>query len=541
MTYQAGPEPSVCVIRAVPHLHSLERDGTLILGETGAGYLEIRNCKLLTPTLSEDRKWELPILDRRWKWQFGEINGVYNVKRPDKTYIRERTPQQLAEMCLEAMGERRGNWDIGRIPNFARPQIEWEHTNPASALDDLLQSLGCVWTLDYFADRVTAWPVGSGNDLPEWPTISRAFGLSSLAKPDSIACYGSRTLFQARFATEAVGRDTDGKYKPLSQLSYFAHLADNEPDDFSGIEDTFDDDGEEKLIGDLARETVYRTYRITGLANGGWSPEVLRGTTIEPASFFDLEFIDTRAEQEIDENDIGPDGVQTGRKVNKPAQITGRWIDPEGSVATPAAGNVVPYRGHFTIEPRLGLVRLSEPAWLYEGDNASRAHKAAEIYVDVAFYAGRNGLFAFPFVEQQTGERNGTGPRVIVRGEVEDRVIQKYEKTAIVKTIEQPGDTTSQLTHWVNAALEEYRDQPSMTRTYHGLRPIAPDGRIRQVTWSGGDGSGPRTQVSVGTEHNPYTPTPEENRRKRSVEELLRVPAWQRTNDERKLLTAQFG
>ena len=192
LTYTGGPEPSVFTIRTVPHLDHLESHSSLTFGEDGVGYLSLRDCLLERPYLNDDRTWDLPILDRRWKWRFGEISGSYNVRRPDKTYKREKTPQELAALCLEAMGEQRDRWDVSRLPNFARPEILWKVDNPASMLDELVSQLGCTWTLDYFSDQVVIWPLGEGVDLPEGPTIRRSEGRDVRAIPDSIKATARR-------------------------------------------------------------------------------------------------------------------------------------------------------------------------------------------------------------------------------------------------------------------------------------------------------------------------------------------------------------
>lgn len=315
------------------------------------------------------------------------------------------------------------------------------------------------------------------------------------------------------------------------------------PEDFSDIEGTYIDNGEEKNLSDLAKSSAYRWYRVTGIATAGsWTPEKLRGTFNEPASFFDLDFLDTRAEQELDVNDTGPDGKATGRMVAKPPLVMARWYDSENAI-TPAAGELKEYKGNFSFDPKLGLIRLSDATYLIDafaelGGNPS--HIPATVYIDVAFHAGRDGVLDCPSVEVQTGEKNGTGPQIIVKSDVERRVIQHYNKAALVSTEEIPSDVEPQLQYYANAAKEEYAVQSSLTRIYHGLLPIVPDGRIRQVTWSGGDGKAPQTEVSVNTEHNPYVPTTQDNRRRIAIDEMLKLPAWDRQPDDRKLLTARF-
>ncbi|MCX8092493.1 MAG: hypothetical protein N3I86_16450, partial [Verrucomicrobiae bacterium] len=55
------------------------------------------------------RVYRVRIQDRRWKWRFGQISGEYNVRRDDnqQNFLlgTARNPQQLARLCLDAMGE----------------------------------------------------------------------------------------------------------------------------------------------------------------------------------------------------------------------------------------------------------------------------------------------------------------------------------------------------------------------------------------------------------------------------------------------------
>lgn len=564
LDYQLGQSPSVCSIITVPHTNYLQSQGDLILGETGRGELVIRDCLLTTPTLSADRKWTLPILDRRWRWEFGEISGVYNIKRPDKTFIREKTPQELAALLLEAMGEVRNRWDISQLPNLSRPPIEWENENPASAFDDLVTGLGCVWTLDYFSDRVVVWQIGKGVDLPEAPTIQRSLGFHAVARPDSIKCYGGKTIYQARFRTEAVAEDIDGKIRPLNKLNPdnkpngYKVVDSDEPEEFDEIDSElkYDDNGEEKKTRDLARGSAYRWYRITGLADSdgnaiNWSPEELKKTDLEPKTFFDLEIIDGKAEQYVDENDIGPDGKPSGRKQNKRPEVIGIWCDSENDKIP---SDPIRYKGGFSVDTKLGIIKFNDPVYMTYKEVAQQTdaekrilseywqaakfpnHGPATIYIDIAFYAGRDGLFERPWrlSELNTNNRPRTKPRIITRNEIERRVVQKYEqiggKQKVVSTYRLPsyatGDTVDQidkdLQYWIDSTLSEYETMPSYTRHYYGLQRLVPDGRIRQITWSAGDGDPPTTQVSLATEHNPYVPTPEDQRRKRTTDQLTK-------------------
>ncbi len=125
--------------------------GTLVLtfGETR---VEFPDCKLDYGTVERTAGGlicRLALLDHRWRWRFGQISGTYNVRRDDSQLQKnaddadnsERTPQQLATLCLEAMGETQ--FDVGDLPNESRPSVEWDCVVPADALAALCDQLGC--------------------------------------------------------------------------------------------------------------------------------------------------------------------------------------------------------------------------------------------------------------------------------------------------------------------------------------------------------------------------------------------------------------
>src|SRR6185295_8692482 len=108
---------------------------------------------------------------------------------------------------------------------------------------------------------------------------SRSLGYFVATKPDTIKAYGAKTLYQCRFACEAVAEDIDLKIRPLNKLnptnnpSGYKVVDSDDPEEFSEIDDDpdtglrYDDHGEAKFTRDLARGSAYRWYRITGLAD----------------------------------------------------------------------------------------------------------------------------------------------------------------------------------------------------------------------------------------------------------------------------------
>ena len=130
--------------------------------------LVLPECRVDKIQKTANETFLVTIFDRRWKWRFGQISGVYNLRQPDGELDPdlETEPQDIATDCLKAMGET--GFDVGELPNRTRPEYRWVAQNPAAMLDQLCQSLGCSVVLG-FDNRVTIRRLGEGGELPEKP------------------------------------------------------------------------------------------------------------------------------------------------------------------------------------------------------------------------------------------------------------------------------------------------------------------------------------------------------------------------------------
>ncbi len=137
----------------------------------------------------------------------------------------ERTPQELAELYLNAMGE--VDYDISELPDDTRPPVDHDYDNPAEALAALCESLGCriVLQLDNTVKLVRS---GAGAGLPAEFLLEDSLTIDLPEKPDKIAVVCGPSLYQVDFPLEAVGLDRDttsggdptDTIKPIDELSY---------------------------------------------------------------------------------------------------------------------------------------------------------------------------------------------------------------------------------------------------------------------------------------------------------------------------------
>lgn len=486
-----GIQPSIFLLNTVPHAPNLPNVGELRFQTAGEAPFVFRDCLLEDPRLivgEQGKFWQLPVKDRRWMWQWGSIDGRYNVPKPDGTLLRETTPRALAAKLLDAMGE--PGYDVSRLPNDPRPETNWEGSVPAIELDRLCASLGCVVVLNWITDRVEIWPLGVGGTLPTGFTRGTNYAPVYPAQPQRVRIEAGYTLFQALFRLEAVGLDTDGRWKPIDSLSYrpasgwvfWPGLEYSE----QLIPGTYTSGGRTLKRVDLANGTVYYCYRITGLANGGWAVPLLSGTPLAPQSLKDFRLFDELADEEISTVDGGLRPL--------PSVVYARYFRENKAFPT----SQIRYEHGFSFDTQHGILMFPEPLFLLN------PVRPAEVRLECAFHAGRDGLFHRHSVEATTGSSIVTPTRLIQQNDITARVVYRYSADNTFTTSSNLTDTTSRLNYWKDAALAEYGLRNGGTVNYQKLMAISPDGLTLQISWSGGRLRTPRTVVSQAQRHNRY-------------------------------------
>lgn len=223
----------------------------------GVGRVTIPKCRLnkvesqMTDT---GEVWLLTLVDRRWKWkELGFINGCYNQLDPRGKLIpwTIKSPRELAETCLSAMGESNARVDmppgldstfganVNRFLNLGEnfplsgvnPPVNWEWEPPAQALQKVCDQFGRRVIYNLAEDSIWILPVGVGNQLPEGGKSLSRIGpsLNSVETPDGTMVVGAPTKYQARFELRAVGEEFDGSWRPIDLLSYAPQEANGSP------------------------------------------------------------------------------------------------------------------------------------------------------------------------------------------------------------------------------------------------------------------------------------------------------------------------
>lgn len=522
-TLSAGISPSTAALEVAPQAEPFAESGPLQItfGRTRITFPDCRIADAFIPTGSSGTIITLTVLDRRWKWAFGQISGIYNArlasgKIQDGT---EKTPRELAKLLLDAMGER--GYTVAELPDESRPETNWTHDNPASLLAELCDSLGCriVLGLD---NRVSIRRVGYGRQLPQYQTRqTNGHGVDPPERPDSLLIVASPTRFETKFRLEAVGQDRDGTISPIDDLTYSPSggWAEQHPELLSGV--TSQQDRETAL------RTVFRWYRIQStaesIAPGTWTiPGLPAGKVKHSWQVLPLE--SARVKEQPDAE---------GARSPLPATVEGLyWSDaPDYEIPNAVGSGLVgrPVRLSFSVDIARGIVMFSEP--IYSLTDTQQT-EPAELYLTIGHSVKDEKTRQFERFTQERklpGRRYNTGPRVIRRDDLARTVEGVYTSSPKTATTVTTNDTElkREADYYLDAATAEYRGTETNQITYAGIEAIEPDGAIQQVSWSVGE-AGATTTASRNTESSLVVPSYAERRRQEQAAEVAALLKKQR-------------
>ena len=374
MTFSHGISPSSALVQIAPQAGFVPEPGTLRFTFAGT-VISFPGALIDSASLRINQQgyiWSLRILDRRWKWRFGELYGWYNRKLPDGSLdtTLQKTPQELAVLCLQAMGETQ--FDASGLPNNARPEMNWVAANPANELANLCDALGCRVVLGL--DNLVRTPqTGVGAGLPVPLSINEGFGINPPNRPDKLMVVCGPSVYQSRWQLAAIGRDADGSIKPIDNLSY-KPTAGWETDfagDFYNVIASGGNTAEQNRL--LAVETVYHWYRISHQKDGG---TIVPGHGESVKMFQVLPLLDKLAEAYPD-----PDTEEFSKK----PRVGGvRW-DGENDYGI-LTDSEEPYPGSFTIDRERGIVQFSESVYKTSSSATGVDETPADLWLEVSHH-----------------------------------------------------------------------------------------------------------------------------------------------------------
>ena len=493
-TLSHGITPSAALVEIAPQFGLPAEVGPMVIS-FGSLALEFDDCVLDSANVRRNQSGmivSLSILDRRWRWRYGQISGRYNVRQkngrldPDT----EQSPQELATLLLEALDE--SEFDVSGLPNLPRPEVDWVYANPAQELAALAESLGCRVVID-LAGVISLQVAGTGADLPDTGTQRTwNFGIDPPTRPDSLLVVGGPTRFQTMFVLEAVGQETSGEIVPIDDLSYKPEGGwQNEA--WLGFANVKDPGDRAK-----ARETVYRWYRIQGTA-----PQAAEGEF--QVSGFDGS-IDGLWQILPVENGLVDTYTETdGIERPQPPQVAGIFWDR--SLDAKNVPSQRPYRGGFSLDTERGIVKFAEA--VLQVTSAGTSFTPAQLFLTVAHSvkdADTLQEVRQVYERDLPGPGLVTGPAVFRRDDIALTISTQYDpNNNPTGTTDNSDEIDAEAENHLDAAEAAFETVETDFVEYAGLVAIDPDGAISQVQWSGGPG-GTVTRASRNSEFSLAVP-----------------------------------
>lgn len=521
-TLSHGVSPSSAIITVDDQATRPTSGGTLAFA-FGNTRITFPECRIndAQGTLSKGRKIQFHIMDRRWKWQpengGGAVWGHYNEREPNKKTTKakyKKTPQQLASILLDAMGE--SGYDVSRMPNNTLPEVNWVAENPSLALAKLCDSLNCRVVL-HLDNHVRIHRKGIGARLPELNAITYGYGINPPERPDTITIVGEKSLFQSRLKLQPICQDTDGQYKHPDQLRWkpsrgWEH---EEPQYLESITD--------KQQRKLAIRDMFHLFEITGeqadgTANvpGYGGPAISERTHLLPLESHQIQF------------DTQPDGTLKVR----PAQVYGEFYDNvqdgNDSQRLPSFSDTkkgTKYPGTFAIDAKSGHVRFTHPVYKH---NDSTLWYFPDLAIETAYavtHHAYNQKVHHVRSRDLPGRRLGTGAKIVTIDGLQRTFVAKYNNDGDrVTAIDDSRDGFDrEANYYIDQHAARYENVETNNLTYTGILPIDLDGLRQQVTWKVGGAAAATTQASTNTEHNKNIP-PYERRRQFEKQHERRFP-----------------
>lgn len=532
VTIGLGITPSVTSVSIPPR--ELPRRGDIVWRYGGSVVRTFKNCALDSAEVSRSGGFttlQVRILDRRWTWTTGQISGIYNVRKKGEVVEEsEKTPRELAELCLEAMNEQ--SFDVDALPEDDRPYIEWDLTNPAKALSDLCDMYGCAVSLQ-IDDSVKIVKLGEGEEFPAG-FLSNDFSIDPANVPKKISVVTAPTRWQVDLELEPVGYETDGSpidneltgtdgtIKPIDELSYIP---------LEGWE-SFNDDDEFGADGDpltknernLAKEGIWRLYRVKkdGVTLEGNKVELTDVKQILPLIG---ELLETIGE-----------GVQ---KRPKEAFVWGNFYQgepPEGSTATNDITRedfrpALKYKGSFSIDEENGLVSFAEPVFVYsEGVRGDVIRPKLWLRCSINLRDGETRAAQRQFKEITVDPSSPAQTLFIPR----EDIVPEWKKNTGDEWESNEEDIEAEADFYLQQELRNYQTLIGANAEYAGFIPLNVDGAIRQVSYKIDASGKSMTTVSRNTESFKLGLTFEEAKQRRKWSEAAAKAEREKRQQRRK-------
>lgn len=506
MTLSHGITPSQAVLRILPQAANINKFGELIctFGPVRFAWIDALADYAQFEFNSAGRVVGITILDRRWKWAYPVISGHYNVrdrtgeifkdkgteKAPKKDFAvsdSTRTPKELIELCLKALGET--GYELDALPDDIKMEVHWERENAAQALQQVCNAVGCRVVLQ-LNNKVAIRKIGRGRDVPVGLVEDYSAQLDPPDKPSKLKVVCGPTWYQVDLELEAVGMERDGTVEKIDDLEY------KPSGGWKNVAPELMDEVDSDQDNALARTWVFRGYRVK-------LPVKVKGYKDSPLKF--MKQIQLMDEQVYTKKVL--DRVQ-----NRQAIVWGEWFDEDAGEASEdklsdaneylLARTVVPHS--FSVDHENGLILFTRPVFIADDNGENLRPAKLKLRTAIQIRDAKTASWVRHDKELNFDPKAKTEPRELVVPELRLEYAAGKERNR--------AEIDKELQKRIDVMKADYEFKTPEFVRYIGWYPIELDGAIQSVTWTL-DGSGAKTTVQRNDDNGSDTTLPYRVRR----------------------------
>lgn len=479
-----GRQPGRIQFTCVGLDHAPKATGTFSVEGSESDTVTLPNCALVSVRQTKfggSPATEVTLQDRRWEWRFGEIYGAYNQTTGRSTPKNPKTPRELAELLLDAMGET--SYDVTALPSTGAPEVYWLASNPATELDALCARYG-VFIGMTATDKVRLYKPNTGPALPDIdPEFSRTSSTDAGAMPSAFKVVCGPTLYDSVLKLAAVGRELSGTIKAIDALSY--KPAHSWLDEWRGQFTSLDKDQQAQ-----AEEDIFRMWQVIGVVGGSGL------YSLKPIGFdgdFEVESVEQlQITGALSELDVTTEDGEAKRS----AYVIGAYLSEEWDEEPEPTGlkSVIPVS--VSIDPATQIVRLSRAVVSSEGgeDVVATLHLVTGVHV----LTPEGTPYCYARERENTATGAGSLPLIQRQAElrVEHSIAIGVSAGAVTATAEanNEGTVADECDYYLDGLEEEHAERDTGTVAGYGIHNIGHHGNRHELTWSWGSGP-PTTRI----------------------------------------------
>lgn len=485
-TASLGVTPAVATVFCLPQATVASPDGTLTISD-GISTVQWIGAHIDRTSITLNSNGQMvaaTILDRRVWWKYSIVHGLYNLRGEDGEIVEgtEKSPQELAQILLTAMGET--GFDVSALPNDSsdRPLAHWSCANPAAELARLCRERGCDVALNYATNATRIVRLGVGAAIPTDYVKSVSVDVDIGEVPGILRVCTGDVIVQAKFLLEAVVEDLDGEFKTFDEVSYA-------PSDWTQESPEALLPAEDEDVQQLANRSAYRVFRISAFSDE---------STQVPG--LDLTLDDIRQVLPLNKHlaEVYDDPVQG--KIHLNSYVEGEYLTlPRGVENTLATDGPVKMEVGFTLYGDTGYVVFHSPVFtLVEGGG----FEPPTLYLTTSFRVRSNEDHQYiRYVRDRA--LGGVGVAAVSRPDLELRFIAQYdpEDPAVLTGVTNNQSAVNSAADAIlDAAEAQFETVTAGHVVYNGIVAAPLDGITRQITWICHRETGPNTRVGRNSE-----------------------------------------